>query len=122
MKKGLHYDIKELPLTENEPVDLSDIINNMNDNSLCESKDWSSEYLKMQLHYSENFTVKDLAKICEYYNINKRNLKKSQLVEEIIIFESDQSKQEIVQNRKTMWFYISELKSDKYFKKYIIWE
>tara|TARA_Y100000992_G_scaffold301917_1_gene274169 strand:+ start:7558 stop:7923 length:366 start_codon:yes stop_codon:yes gene_type:complete len=121
MKKGIQYEIKELNEVINEPVDLSDIINKINDVTEP-SNDWSSEYLKMQLHYSENFTVKELQKICDYYTINKRNLKKNELVDEIIIYESNMENKEKVENRKLMWFYINELKSDKFFKKFIIWE
>ena len=121
---GFSYEINEISSNIDEPTDLSDILNKMN---TCKSNtdtnnDWSTNYLKLQLHYSDNFIVKDLHKICDYYSIDKRKLRKDQLVEEIVLFELDTNNILLVQTRKRLWFYMEELKTDKYFKKYVIWE
>ena len=82
------------------------------------------DYSKMQ-DYDLNYTGKQLLLICEYYGISKgiktNKFKKQEIIEQIIIFENDLNNFEIVGKRKQMWYYINELKNDKYMKKYIIW-
>ena len=106
------------------PTDLSEIKNTVLDvnNEPDKSIDWSTDYLKLQLHYTDNFTVKDLHKICDFYELDKRKKRKDELVGDIVLYELDSYNVDIVNNRKRLWFYMDELKNDKYFKKYIIWE
>jgi hypothetical protein len=126
---GFSYEINEIAKADTS-FDISDIKNevfnvetdNVDSNNRNISTDWSTNYLKLQLHYNDNFTVKDLHKICDYYDINKRKLLKDQLVDEIVLYELDTNNLLMVQTRKRMWFYMDELKSDKFFKKYVIWE
>ena len=91
-------------------------------NHTDKSSDWSTDYLKLQLHYNDNFTVKDLHKICDFYEIDKRKKRKDEIVGDIVLYELDSNNTVIVHNRKRLWFYIEELKNDKFFKKYVIWE
>ena len=127
---GFSYEINEIAKTDSSfDFDISDIKNEVfnvevtdDSNNRNNSTDWSTDYLKLQLHYNDNFTVKDLHKICDYYDINKRKLLKDQLVDEIVLYELDTNNLLMVQTRKRMWFYMDELKSDKFFKKYVIWE
>lgn len=117
------YEINEINSSSNDtPVDLSDVLKSIEATSTSTIDDWSTEYLKLQLHYTENFTVKELSKICDYYEIDKRKKRKDELVEDIIIFENSDENKSIVETRKRLWFYVQELKCDKYFKKYIIWD
>lgn len=123
---GLSYEINEITKTH-IPFDISDIKNEVfdvktNDNGTNNINDWSTDYMKLQLHYNDNFTVKDLHKICDYYDINKRKLCKDQLVDVIVLYELDTHNLLVVQTRKQLWFYMNELNADKFFKKYIIWE
>lgn len=127
---GFSYEINEIAKTDSSfDFDISDIKNEVfnvevtdDSNNRNNSTDWSTDYLKLQLHYNDNFTVKDLHKICDYYDINKRKLLKDQLVDEIALYELDTNNLLMVQTRKRMWFYMEELKNDKFFKKYVIWE
>ena len=127
---GFSYEINEIAKKDSSfDFDISDIKNEVfnvevtdDSNNRNISTDWSTDYLKLQLHYNDNFTVKDLHKICDYYDINKRKLLKDQLVDEIVLYELDTNNLLMVQTRKRMWFYMDELKSDKFFKKYVIWE
>ena len=121
---GFSYEINEMSSNCEGPTDLSDILDKMNNVSSNndDGMEWSTNYLKLQLHYTDNFIVKDLHKICDYYNIDKRKLRKDQLVEEIILFELDTTNLLLVQTRKRLWFYMTELKNDKFFKKYVMWE
>lgn len=77
------------------------------------------------LNYNDNFTVKELLLICEYYGFAKdlKNNKcnKNQIISFLVVFESDPNNSEIVFKRQNMWFYMNELKSDKFMKKYVLW-
>lgn len=81
--------------------------------------------IPQMINYNENFTVKELLIICEYYGFakelknNKSN--KQQIIHFLVTFESDPSNFHIVCKRQNMWFYINELKNDKFMKKYVIW-
>ena len=77
------------------------------------------------IHYHENFTIKELLLICDYYGISKElktnKCKKDIIVEVLTNFESKFENIDIVSKRKTLWFYINELKNDKFMKKYLLW-
>ena len=81
--------------------------------------------IPQMINYNENFTVKELLLICEYYGfakdlkINKFN--KEQIIDFLVSFETDPNNSDIVCKRGNMWFYINELKNDKFMKKYVIW-
>lgn len=83
-----------------------------------------SERAAVELNYEINTTVPSLNKIMEYYKIstkeNRKELRKSDKVKRIVDFESYKSNQDVVKKRKLYWNYISELKQDEYFKKYIV--
>lgn len=75
--------------------------------------------------YDLNYSVKQLLLICDYYAISKgamktNKMKKQDIIEQVVLFEHDTNNGEIVERRKRMWFYINELKEDKFMKKYII--
>ena len=76
-------------------------------------------------NYDLNYTLKQLLFICDYYNISKgvklNKMKKQDIIEQIIIFENDISNFNIVTKRNQLWYFMDELKSDKFMKKYIIW-
>ena len=44
-----------------------------------------------------------------------------QIIEYLVIFENDISNVDIVFRRQNMWFYINELKNDKFMKKFVLW-
>ncbi|NDA90548.1 MAG: hypothetical protein EBY20_06560 [Alphaproteobacteria bacterium] len=75
-------------------------------------------------NYELNFNVKQLMLICEYYNmkdIRVNKLKKQDIIEQIILFETNPENIEIVTKRKELWYYIDELKNDKMMKRFVIW-
>ena len=82
--------------------------------------DMTIEYMNKQIEYSENYTVKDLHHIANYYEISKRKKKKMELIEDIIAFELDYENASIVEQRKRMWFYFNEIKNDSYLSKFIM--
>ena len=83
-----------------------------------------NENIPKLIDYSLNYKIKDLYLICDYYNIlkevkqNKYN--KEQIINIIVAFENDVNNYEIVYKRMNMWFYINELKNDKFMKKFIL--
>ena len=76
-------------------------------------------------NYDMNYTSKQLILICEYYGLNKgvklNKLKKHDLIENIMIHENNPKHIVDVMKRKQLWYYLDELKADKFFKKYVIW-
>ena len=76
------------------------------------------------IHYHENFTIKELLVICDYYGIAKElksnKCKKETIIQVLTNFEYNSQNYDIVSKRKNLWFYINELKSDKFMKKYIL--
>jgi hypothetical protein len=75
------------------------------------------------INYELNYTAKQLNQICDYYGIKlaKRNSKKAEIISFLVTFETTQSNYEIVSRRKQLWYYVTELKNDKFFKKFVIW-
>ena len=77
------------------------------------------------VNYNENFTVKELLVICEYYGflkeIKSNKCNKDQIIEILVNFENDPINNDIVFKRQNLWFYINELKNDKFMKKFILW-
>ena len=78
------------------------------------------DMIAMELDYQTNYTKKQLDRICDYYSISKRKKKKHQLVEEIVQFEKNADNLTIVYQRKKLWGYIEEIKSDTYLRKFLI--
>lgn len=77
------------------------------------------------INYHENYTVKELLLICEYYgfarDLKNNKFNKEQIIEYLVSFESDLTNSDIVFKRQNLWFYIGELKSDKFMKKFVLW-
>jgi len=88
--------------------------NNMND----ELND-DDNLIAQHVDYFENYTLKMLHHIANYYEIPKRRLKKEELIELIIQFENESENSLNVYNRKRCWYYIHELQNDTYFGKFI---
>jgi len=78
-----------------------------------------------ELFYEEEYTVKDLLKICNYYGLEKdirtSKCKKQDIIATLVYFESLAENAKIVQKRNRMWAYITELLYDQKMKKFVIW-
>ncbi len=101
----------------------SNLIENINAN--CSTKKMYDYSYGINEQFYEHYTVKDLLKICSYYDIEKTvklaKCKKQDIIYSIVYFESLPENYEIVNNRHKMWSYISELMMDSKMKKYVIW-
>lgn len=73
-----------------------------------------------QLEYEMNYTVKMLTHILEYYKICKRKLKKQDMIIKIVEFETNIENIDVVERRRLLWQYMTELKDDEYMSKYVI--
>jgi hypothetical protein len=74
----------------------------------------------LHVDYFENYNLKMLYHIANYYNIPKKKLRKEELIQLIILFENDPDNTIAVYNRKRFWHYLHELKTDQYFGKFVI--
>ena len=73
-------------------------------------------------HYEMNYNIKQLQVICEYYGLQKTNkMKKQDLIDQIILYEHNYENIDLVMKRKELWYYIGELKNDKFMKKFVLW-
>jgi hypothetical protein len=118
-------DINEKPLDEDtDEINLDKLLKEiMKEIETAEGND--NLLFNKMIEYNEHYTVKELLVICDYYGfakelkLNKYN--KMQIIDFLVNFEAEPSNSHIVLKRQTMWFYINELKTDKFMKKYILW-
>jgi len=84
-----------------------------------DGENFSTIYFLMEEEYNQ-FTKKELERICDYYSINKRKKRKNDLIQDIIIFEQDIHNSELVDKRIELWYCMEQIKSDNYLKKFLI--
>ena len=123
-ENNLNYEIKENNNISNNN-DVDSILNNENFFQNCEFQEQFQSFdednlMAQHVDYFENYTLKMLTHICNYYKISKTRLKKEQIIELIIQFENNPDNSALVYERKRMWHYINELKNDSYFSKFVI--
>lgn len=82
----------------------------------------NDSYMVQELDYQENYTVKMLGHILDYYDISKRKMKKADMIYAIIDFENNEENSSIVEERKMKWFYINELQEDPFFQQFILFD
>jgi hypothetical protein len=113
-EKATEYDIEKMM----EELDVEDDIIQDETNAFYCGND--------ENYYNDEYTVKDLLKICNYYGIEKNikslKCKKQDIISTIIYYESLPENVEIVEKRNRMWAYMVELYNDQKMKKYIIWK
>ena len=123
--KNLSYSLTETNKTPDSNVTYESLIEQVNAES-SKLDDLNMDYLTIddyvasEMDYNTNYTKKQLEFICDYYGISKRKKKKQDLIEEIVIFEKEPANLDIVQRRKTMWFYIEEISNDSFLSKFLI--
>jgi hypothetical protein len=116
------FDDNELNNDKNTELDISLLMKELEKTELTSV---SELYVPHTINYYENFTVKELLLICEYYGISKelksKKYNKEKIVYFLVDFESNLNNADIVCKRQNMWFYMNELKNDKFMKKYVLW-
>jgi hypothetical protein len=109
--------------SEDVEFNLSEILNKLDDIEI--NNELENELFSEMIHYDTNYNVKQLLLICDYYKISKflraQKSNKDDIIRSLVFFEHNPSNYEIVLKRKQLWFYINEIKNDKFMKKYVLW-
>ena len=123
MNENIYYNLEEREIENNIDYDIL-YKNYIEDNNLELDQD---TFLALRVDYSSNYNVSDIKKILDYYvefkKLNAHSIRKKrkeELIDQLVLFETDDDNIEIVSKRKRLWFYIKEIKNDKYLSKYII--
>ena len=111
--------MQEFELDDNQFVSLNE---HLNDLSYFIKKNF---YVgNDEFYYNEEYKIKDLLKICQYYGIassvKAAKCKKQDIISTIIYFESLQENYEIVERRHKMWAYMMELLEDPKMRCYLL--
>jgi hypothetical protein len=115
--ENITFEMYDSSINDDFEQEFDDIIHNINDST--------NAIVTEREHYNINFTIKQLLVVCDYYGLskmlksNKNN--KEYIVNALVLFEKDYANQDIVFKRRNMWYFMAELKNDKFMKKYIIW-
>tara|TARA_A100001015_G_C14919290_1_gene683657 strand:+ start:95 stop:439 length:345 start_codon:yes stop_codon:yes gene_type:complete len=80
----------------------------------------SDSFIARQLDYQENYTMPELKRIADYYEISIRKMRKEEVIQELIIFESDPNNSVTYLKRLEAWYWLKELKKDSKLKQYIL--
>jgi hypothetical protein len=122
---NITYDIIETKKNDNSDNDNSD--NSDSDNSYLNTETEyslysSDEILALVTNYNLNYNLSYLNSILEFYKIkkNKKNMKKEQIINMIINFETDFKNKDIVKERIRLFSNFIELKNNEFFNKFII--
>ena len=73
-----------------------------------------------ELHYKINFTLPMLRHIAGFYDINHKRINKQDLIEAIVMYEGNPDNILMTQERERLWYYIDEIKANKYLSKFLI--
>lgn len=127
--ENISFFLDEENIKEQNNVNINELLNNINSfNTVKETNInnlYCDEFLPNAVFYNMNYTVKELLLICEYYNIAKevktKKYNKEELCNFLVEFELNPGNNDIVLKRKNMWFYINEIKNDKFMKKFVLW-
>ena len=131
-KDNIIFSLDEVSLDKNDDseFDMNELLQQFE--NTADATDADADYvintdlmIPYMMHYSDNFTIKELFLICDYYGISKE-LKANKCTKDLIVqflveFETNPDNNDIVFKRQNMWFYMNELKNDKFMKKYVLW-
>jgi len=73
----------------------------------------------MSFDYDMNYTTKQLKHIAGYYGMKCKS-KKADMIQDIVAYEIDTENCDTVIRRKRMFHYMNALKTDDYFKSFVI--
>ena len=123
MNENIYYNLEEREI--DNKIDHNILYKNYIENNNLELD--QDIILALRMDYSSNYNLSDIKKILDYYvefkKLNAhciRKKRKEELIDQLVLFETDNHNIEIVSKRKRLWFYIKEIKNDKYLSKYII--
>jgi hypothetical protein len=73
----------------------------------------------LSFDYEMNYTIKQLKHIAGYYGL-KCKPRKADIIQDIVLFESDDANGDMVARRKRLFHYVDILKTDDYLKSFVI--
>tara|TARA_B100000401_G_C52517114_1_gene582478 strand:- start:14 stop:334 length:321 start_codon:yes stop_codon:yes gene_type:complete len=95
-------------------------ISELNNETISDSNDVNNDKIDISILLYNTYSVKQLNYIMQYYNISKGRMCKDEIIQSIIIFETDENNINIVNKRKYLWNMVAQLKNDEFFAKYVI--
>jgi hypothetical protein len=114
--------MQEFQLDNNDTNHFVSLNESLNDLSYFIKKNFYSG--NDEYYYNEEYKIKDLLKICQYYGIAKNvkasKCKKQDIISTIIYFENCPENYEIVEKRHKMWAYMTELLEDSKMRSYLL--
>ena len=117
---AISYYVEEIENQEKEEINIEELMAEIENSELVDDLT-----VPKMINYHENFTVKELLIICDYYGFAKelKNNKynKDEIINILVHFENEPLNNNIFMRRQSMWYYINELKKDKFMKKYVLW-
>ena len=125
---SIFYKFEEKENYENKIINVDEFMSDMeksysSTSTLTHSDsddDSNGDQTFLEVEYSTCYNVKSLSQIMDYYELSKKNMRKDEMIQLIILFEIDPNNAIIVNRRRRMWRHINELKRDKYFNKFIL--
>jgi hypothetical protein len=120
---NIFFSVIEEESEDNNEVELTEMLNEIYKLDFTNQND--DLIIPLIINYRENFTVKELLLICDYYGVAKElksnKCNKYEIIQFLVIYESNPINSDIVFKRQNMWFFINQLKNDKFMKKYVLW-
>jgi hypothetical protein len=120
---NIFFSVMEKDCDDKSELDLTEMLNEIYKSDFTDEND--AFIIPQIINYRENFTVKELLVICDYYGVAKElksnKCNKYEIIQFLVIYESNPINSDIVFKRQNLWFYINELKNDKFMKKYVLW-
>lgn len=77
-------------------------------------------FIAKQLDYKDNYTLPEIKKIADYYEISTRKLRKEEIIQELVLFECDPNNAIVYLKRLQAWHWMKELKQDSKLKQFIL--
>jgi len=112
------------PDCDDEKNELECILKEIDEYSLDCNYNAETQVLAKTIYYDTNYTTKQLLVICDYYGLLKEvkinKFKKPDIISLLLDFEENITNSLIVYKRKQLWYFMEELKNDKFMKKYIL--
>ena len=102
---------------------LNDELNDVSNGDLIDFEDM--DFFKMDcatamsFDYEMNYTIKQLKHVAGYYGIKCKS-KKADMIQDIVAYEIDTENCDTVIRRKRMFHYMNALKTDDYFKSFVL--
>jgi len=119
---NITYDIIETTKDNSSDFNNSELSDNTADSANVTNLLYNQdEILALATNYSLNYSLSYLNSIIEFYNIKKKkNMKKQDIINRIVEFETNLNNKTIVSKRIRLFSNFIELKNNEFFNKFII--